>query len=389
MDIRPLLPDLFFRQLEEKDAEGISRSIEEALRQGEGVKHLLWAMRRYGGLLRSSPDCAHPTVVVDALADLVPTFREDSPVELLAAGSRYLTSLAQSEPRVELFEPRPGEPPAEVVPISSLEDALLDASLEGTCRTLGRLLRVIQNQEYLFEVLLETVAPDRSPDGHLLVHADSAVKALHGMDWESGRGILYRLVEGLSEGAIEPALGVAEKATPTPYRAAFMMSIEREAPERFWLYLSHAFQAERYAQMRPKAIRWALRAWIAERLFDGDELAMDCAAASAEPGAEMRSKEKLPEPPFETGRKIMRAVSEGASDATAEAMRWAQTLPDVDPLYRWIAAGAAPALADGDPRPMLAVNAARWGAHLVGSFGAGVLTERLMERLSEMSGRRP
>ncbi len=385
MEIRPLLPDLIFRQLEEKDFDGLARSMERALEQGEGVKHVLWGMRRFTGLLQAAPDCAHPTVVLDAVGDLVPTFGDDSPLELLAAAARYLIGLPASPPRVGLFDAAPGNPPVEVVPVSSLEDALLEGSIETTCTTLGRLLRVIQTREYLLEVVLEMVAPERTPDGHLLIHADAVVKALHGADWDAGRGILYRLVEALSMDPVEPAPAITEKPPQTPCRGGFIVSIEQAVPERYWLYLAHAFQAERYAQMRPKAVRWGVRSWIAERLFDGDEAAMDCAEQSVDVHARRRHDEKLPVPPIEIGWRILDAGAGGGGDGAREARRWAQILPDVDPLFRWIAAGAARSLAAGDPGPIVAVNAARWGCHLLGPSGAGVLTERLMERLIVLS----
>jgi hypothetical protein len=384
MEIRPLLPDLFFRQLEEKDTEGLLRSIETASGNGEGSKHLLRAMRRYTGHHQAGARGIHPIIVVDAVADLVPTYGEDSPSDLLNAATRYLLALPTAGPRTDLFDPAPGDPQLEIIPISALEDALAEGSIETTCRTMGRLLRVIQTREYFLEVILEMVAPEQTPDGHLLIHSNAAVKALHDMEWELGSGIAYRLAEELSTGPLDPAPAISERPPAVPCRAAFLASMGEPAPERFWLYLAHAFQVERYAQMRPKAVQWGLRAWIADRLFDGDPTAMDCAEQGVGTRPEHRFAEKLPAPPEGIGWRIMESIASGRASETAEAMRWAQTLPDVDPLYRWIAAGTLPALAAGNPRPILAINAARWGSHLLGSLGAGILTERLMERLAAL-----
>ena len=176
------------------------------------------------------------------------------------------------------------------------------------------------------------------------------MKALHEADWDAGRGILYRLVEVLSREPMDPAPAIAAMPHPTPVRAGFMVSIEQPVPERYWLYLSHAFQAERYAQMRPKGVRWGLRTWIAERLFGGDEGAMDATEGRVGVHARQRTRREAPRAPPEIGRRILEATAGGGGDGEREASRWAQILPRCRsplPLDRF---GAARALAAGDPR---------------------------------------
>ncbi len=386
MEIRPLLPDMMFRHLEAKDLDGALRAIEITREQGQGqgTQHLLFGMRRFTGYHAPAVGEIHATIAMDAVADFLPAYADGAAGGLLSAAARYLLGLPAFPPRVDLFEPDADAPPPDVVPVSLLEDALFEANLVQSCRVFGRLLSVIRTKEYFLEVLLEAVAPDRTPDGGLLIHANAAVKSLHEMDWESGFGIAYRLLESLSASPIIPGSAVMGMPATVPCRAGYLASLERDRPEVFWIYLAHAFQAARYAQIRPKDVPSGLRAWIADRLFDGDQAAMDAAEDRLGPRAPRASGTILQQPPEDAGRWIAEGIASGSAGAASEAARWARDLPDVDPLYRWIAEGAAPALARGNPRPLLVANAARWGAHLLGLDGAGILTERLLERLAAL-----
>lgn len=382
IEIHSMLPDLFLRRLEEKDEEGILRSIDSARVMGDGARHLMAGMRRFGGLHEARDGEIEATVLIDTVADLVPTLGGDQCWDLILAAVSYLVCLPTSTPRIELFDLPAGERPPEFMPIAALEDSLAKGDLVETCGTVGRLVRAVHSREYFLEIVLEAVAPESTPTGRLLVLADASVKGLHSTEWEAGRGIAYRLFKALSDNPLMPASSAVDAPPPTPCRAGFVASLEMEEPEATWLYLSHAFQAERYAQMRPRAIRLGLRRWIAERLFDGDAAAMDAAEAAMgerpqrPPGA---VTEELPEG---VASRIIEQISLGQVDVAAEAAELATSLADVEPLYNAIARGAVVSLAHGDPWPLLAVNAARWGAHLLGPPGAGLLTQRLVERLA-------
>jgi len=386
IEIHSMLPDLFLRRLEEKDQDGVMRSIESARTMGDGARHLLNGMRRFGGYHAARDGEIEAEVVVDCVEDLVPTIGGDDSWDLLLAAAGYLMELPTAAPRIELFDPPAGERPPEFVPISSLEGALAKGDLVETCRTAGRLVRAMHSREYFLEILLEAVAPDITSTGRLLILADSVVKGLHTIDWETGRGIAYRLFEALSERPLTPAPPVSDGPLPVPCRAGYQASLALEAPELAWLYLCHSFQAERYAQLRPKAIRWGLRRWIADRLFEGDAAAMDAVEAEMGPYAPRSSGAIQEDLPIGIASHIVQQVALGSADVAAEAAEWARLLPDVDPLYRAIAQGTVLNLAHGNPWPLLAVNAARWGAHLLDPAGAGSLTQRLIERLAEMRG---
>jgi hypothetical protein len=85
------------------------------------------------------------------------------------------------------------------------------------------------------------------------------------------------------------------------------------------------------------------------------------------------------------GSALASAIAAGHPEAIGQTAEIAAAGGDVDPLYRWIGETTVPPLEAGDPRPILAVNAARWGAHLLGSRGAGPLTARLIERLHDFA----
>ena len=384
MEIQPLLSELFLRQLKEKDEEGIRRSIASAGGQGDGCRHLVGTMRSFTCLHKPPQGETSAIVVIDALADLMPLFEGGSPTALLAAGASYLMSLPVSAPRVELLDVDPNEPTPDFVPVGALEEALARGQVEATCWTVARLARVIRTREYFLEVLLEAVAPEQSPAGRFLVQTNATVKAMREIEWEASQGIAYRLLEALSERPLPAAPFASENPPPLPCRAGYLASLERENPEDAWLYLSHAFQAERYAQLRQKGVRWGLRAWVTQRLFHGDEAGMDRAEKDLGPRQTEGGQQAFETVPIDPGTWILEKIASGSSAASTEAGLWAEKLPDVDPLYRWIAEGVATALARGNPKPLVTVNAARWGAHLLGPAGAGVLTRRLIERLATL-----
>ncbi|MFB3909914.1 MAG: hypothetical protein ACE15D_16100 [Candidatus Eisenbacteria bacterium] len=385
MEIRPLLPDLLYRQLEERDATGAIRILESARGRPESWKHLRAGMRRYVGLHEPAEGEVHASVVLDALSDLVPTFEGPAAFELIHAAALYLVRLPVSHPRVDLFDPGSNAP--DVIPISSLEDALSEGDAEKTARVIATLVRVIRTREYFLELLLETIAAERTADGRLLTQAGATVKLLHDVDWEPSRPLVWRMIEAVSRSPVAPGLAISHVPPPVPCRAAYLRAIEvgRE-PEAFWLYLAHAFQAERYAELRKKGVRWGLREWIAERLFAGDPAGMDAAEEALGPRRPKADPEaeSLPQLPEGFGSRLAERIAAGSSDMADEAGEQAGRLADVDPLYRWIAQGTAGALARGDARALLAANGARWGAHLLDPRGAARLTRRAVERTAAL-----
>jgi hypothetical protein len=380
-EIHPLLPDLFLRQLESRDTEGVQRSIDNAGELGDGARHLLRGMRRFSAYHRAHPGEPHASVVVDAIADLVPAHEDRYPAPLFQAAASYLMGLPSTAPRIELFELPPTTAAVDVVPVASLEDALAEGDLEETCRTAARLVRVIRTREYFLELLLDVVAPERTPEGHLFVHANATVKSLHDMEWEMGRGLAYRLIEALSEQPLEPAPGIWKTPPAVPCRAAYLAALDLDVPETIWLYLAHAFQAERYAQVRSKGVRAGLRSWIASRLFEGDEVRMQAAEEALGPRDEHGPRDLAPRLDESEGAEIATSIRAANPEAVDRVSGKAASGADIETLYRWIGEAAIPFLENGDPRPILAVNGARWGAHLLDPQGAGRLTARLIERM--------
>lgn len=380
MEIHPLLPDLFFRQLEERNLEGVRRSIDQAGTLGDGWRLLIRGLRRAAGHAEPEPGVPPAAVVVDAVHDLIPTLEDGDPSPLLEALACYLMAHPQADPRIDFFDEPTADPPPDIVPITLLEDALSDGNLESICRVAGRLVRVIRTREYFLELLLELLAADRDPAGALLVHSNATVKSLHELDWEVGRGLAYRLLEAASARPIESLPGSYDDLPPVPCRAAFAASLDLAEPEPVWLYLAHAFQADRYAQLRRKGVRAGIRAWIADALFQGDAQTMDRLEERSETRGPLRPLEHASPLPPEEGEAIAAELVGGAPHLAREMARRVCDAADVDPLYGWLALGAAVWLRQGDARPILAVNAARWGTHLVGGMLRGSVTERLIER---------
>ncbi len=380
MEIHPLLPDLFFRQMEEGDLDGVHRSIDLAGSLGDGWRHLMRGVRRFAGFAELRAQDPPAAVVVDAVQDLIPTIEDGDPSPLIEALARYLMGRPRSAPPSDCFEEPGGEPSPDIVPISTLQDALAEGDLGATCLVAGRLVRVIRTREYFFEILLELTAADRSDGGNLLVQSNATVKSLHELDWEAGRGLTYRLLEAASAAPILSLPGGYADLPPLPCRAALLATLELPEPEAAWLYISHAFQADRYAQLRRKGVRAGLRGWLAERLFGADPDLMDLLEQQAEPRIPADPGDSpQPLPPGE-GESIAADFVRGTPELSQEMARRIQLASDADPLYGWLSLGAAVWLRQGIPGPIIAVNAARWGSHLLGPTQRGLLTARLVER---------
>lgn len=380
MEIHPLLPDLFFRQIEETDLDGVRRSIDQAGTLGDGWRLLMRGLRRAAGHLEPQVGSPPAAVVVDAVHDLIPTLEDGDPSPLLEALACYLMRFPRGNPRIDYFDEPTAEPPPDILPITLLEDALAEGDLEATCRVAGRLVRVIRTREYFLELLLEVMAAERDPTGGLLIHSSAAVKSLHELDWEAGRGLAYRLLESASARPIASLPGGYEDLPPVPCRAAFAATLDLPEPEGIWLYIAHAFQADRYAQLRRKGVRAGIRTWLADRLFDGDADGMDRLEERSEIRAGSTRHERSSPIPTEEGEAMAAAFTGGAPHLADEmASRVAETT-DADFLFGWLAHGAAVWLRQGNAGPILAVNSARWGSHLVGGALRGELAKRLILR---------
>ncbi|MBD3161090.1 MAG: hypothetical protein GF346_02860, partial [Candidatus Eisenbacteria bacterium] len=242
------LQDRYCEQLLSEDGSGSRPVFDEARQQTDGATQLLAGLARFAGHHEAGEGELPAAVVVDALADLTPAYVETFPEPLLLAADAYARSLRARSIAPACFEEW-GESDSSVVPVSALEDALAEGNLERICGVLDRLRRAIGTPEYLLEVLLDAVAPENTPDGRLLVHASAAVKLLHRSSWEEGRGIIERLAAALAAEPVLPAPLLSEMPGPVPCRAGLLASLGRERPERAWLYLAHAFQAARYAQL--------------------------------------------------------------------------------------------------------------------------------------------
>jgi hypothetical protein len=387
MEIRPLLPDLLHRQLEERDAPGIARTLDTARGRAGGVAHLMRAMRRFAGHHTALSGEWPATVVLDAVGDLLPACAEEGATELLRAAAAYLLTLPAAPPDVGLFDPE--TPAPDVIPISLLEDALASGDLRAICQALGRLATVIRSHEAFLELLLEAAAADTLASGRRWVHTSACVKAIHDLPWEDGRGVVLRWAEDLASGPIPHAPAAGVMPGPIPVRAGFAASLTAAEPSELWPPLAHAFQGERYAETRRKSVRVGLRAWVASRLFDGDHARMEAAeSALRETAGEAPAgeTEALPDP---AGRDLAERIRGGDPACSKEAGEWAARLTDVDALYRWIALAAAARLGAGDGATIVTVNAARWGSHLLRPRGAERITGLLVARLVGTTGREP
>jgi hypothetical protein len=172
---------------------------------------------------------------------------------------------------------------------------------------------------------------------------------MQGLEGGETTPILYRLAERIALAPIPLPSEPVDASGVYPWEACYQKTLpgqdRLDEPEAEWLYLMHAFQAARYVQIRARRFRAILADRIAERFFGGDGAAMQNAVpATTEPGVE----------------------DEGIGP---------------DAIYREIALSCVDALAEGNARPIVAANAARWGAHLLGPAGGRSITAALRSRL--------
>jgi len=388
METSPRFPELLLQRFQAHDPEGVGEILDRLDERADGWRLILAGMRQYAGHHAPRMGEKVAVVVIDAITDLAPTYGLRPSRRFVDAAVSYLFSISNSAPRIELFATEEEGGGSAVVPVSMLEDALTDRDLASLCGTFEKLRRVVSSREYLHELLLDAVAPEATEDGRLLVQTSATVKQLHLLPWDQGRGIAYRLCEALAVEPILPAPMITDLPEPIPSRSAFRASLETEVPEPFWLYLAHSFQAARYAQLRQKGVRWGLRTWIAEHLFGGDRDLMDREEAElkSEPRAE---RDEGPDRECEEiGRQIAKGIASASIAVSDLSVRWAKEPGAIDPLFRWITEGTLDALATGNPEPIVMVNAARWGAHLLGGEGAGRIVGRLIERLAARHDKR-
>lgn len=338
---------MLHRALLDGNPQGLDRAVERARVSGDGLALFLRGLHRHAGFCLVGDGEPPPTIVVDAVADVASILEErqaeDAVRACLCAAGSYLMRHDTEAPREDWFSG--GEPQPSFVPVASLQDACAAGDLGELGRSLALLSRAVRTREYLNELLLEAVAADPSPAGNHLAHAMAAVKGMQGLDEAAAVPILYRLAEKIAARPIplpaDPEPGEGPPAWDLCFRATVADS--SHAPEGDWLYLAHAFQAARYVQLRDRGFRSALFARLKERWPDAGR-AVDTPAAGG---------------------------SVAARDLAAE--------PE-EMLHDLIVASIA-SLERGDGTPLLAVNAARWGAHLLGPSGAESIAARLRARL--------
>jgi len=373
-------------------AQDLPMLLEEALRRDAPLSEIQRGLARCA-CRAGSPGDLEPIVVLDAVWDLLPIFGSEAGGLLLAAAC-YLGSLPWRELRPEWLERAPLSASG-IVYAGSLDEVLESSGLETAGGVVARLLSVMQTPEAFHELILETAA--RQEDGgKALIQAGAVIRGMRQGDWAHGRSFLFRLLEAFLAGGAEPT-GPRRAPDPgaIPYGQAYLTAARAGGDlAESCLFLTHAYQADRYCQARRAGVRAGiaatLRAWPGWAAGEDEDdpvgraapRGIDAALRSPQPGSGGGSTEEDGSwmADAESGEGMLSALERGAA---GEALDRARILlgghTDPDPLFRWIAPASFADLARGEPRRLLLVNGARWGLHLLRGRGHDLLGRVLQE----------
>jgi hypothetical protein len=349
------------------DAVGIVRA---ELRDGSAPADLLRGLQEHAAFLGDAGDL-RPLVALDAVWDFLSIFDSDAG-RLLEAASGYLSRFPVRPIHPEWLERAPmAERPS--VYVGSLDEVLVAPNLETAGARVARILSVVQSPEAFRELLLEAASRDWRAPGRRLVEGNVVVRAMTVRSWREAREILFRLIESWTEADLPPRSPVGVR-DPGPIRFDRAFQAAAVGARDFasaCLYLAHAFQVERACLVRQRQVRASFRETLEAWFPDLKTLPADWSPGEPEPAGAHG---------FEDGAALAHALGAGDGEAAAAiALRWSG--PDPDVLFRWIAEAILPRLAEGDERPLLLVNGARWGAHLLRG-ARGPLLSRLLREVS-------
>lgn len=308
----------------------------------------------------------HGVIFADAVRDLFPTYAGEPPRALLEGALETFSALDYRPSRPEELLLKEGDS-VEVVAISELADALVGEGLEEVLRVTGRLLSVVRTKEYFLENLLELAARHVTKLGHTLIFTMSAAKALNDLTGEPLREVLYNLLVYLSSRKLEPLGRIQGDPRPIAWDRVFLRALRDPGLlGHNVIFSAHAFQAQRYAEVKRDRVLALLR-----RAFDARFPGWaDEGAEDMEVNAPAPTGEKLTALETAAGERLRDALLSGDTEAGKSVLRdWWGRVEDPDPLYRWMAEAC---LRKGDStqtHDLIYLNACRWGAHLLKERG--------------------
>jgi hypothetical protein len=325
----------------------------------------------------------HGIIFADAVRDLVPTYAGEPPTALLdgALDTFLVLDYGPSDPEKLLLQE--GET-VEVVSVSELEDALVGEGLHEVLRVTGRLLSVIRTKEYFLENLLELAARHITKLGHTLIFTMSATKAVNDMTGGILREVAYNLLTYLTSRRLSPLGRVKGDPRPVSWDQLFLRGMKDPGLlGHNVIFLAHAYQAQRYAEVKRDRILALLRHAFTARFpgWDGEDV------EAPETDAPAATGEKLTSLDPSSGMRLRDALVTGDAETAKGIVReWWGRVEDPDPVYRWLAEAC---VKKGDPaqtHDLIYLNACRWGAHLLKDSGLA-MADRSVEQIAGLSPR--
>ncbi|MBU1701565.1 MAG: hypothetical protein KJ970_14565 [Candidatus Eisenbacteria bacterium] len=368
-----------------KDKAAALSQVEEDSGSAEGVNRILQGMKLAGIRHQDTRfPTPHGVIYADAVRDLAPTYAGEAPELLFRGALETLFRLDYREVRLNAFDlDEAGRP--DVVAVHEFYDALAEGNTEASFSAAARLLGAIRSHDILLENLNFLAAHHVTRLGHTLIFTHSTVKGIVDLKGEAIHEFLYGLI-----------LYLTSRDLPFPGRPA---GDERELPWKIFLrralkdpgllhhnliFVTHAFQAQRFAQLNRARLLPILRRSLADRFPGWEE---DKEPADPAPETPPKTGENLQSLEPSDREPIREALLKGEADAARASIRrvWGR-VADVDPLFRPIAEACG---TKGDPlmvHDLIYINAARWGAHLLGDEGLELI-DQVVDHICRMPPR--
>ncbi|MCF7805942.1 MAG: hypothetical protein K9N46_17205 [Candidatus Marinimicrobia bacterium] len=213
----------------------------------------------------------HPTglVYLDAVRDLSTLYEQDiqDAIPLMEHALRFFCTLELQEWDKDLVGVKP-EHFGESVFVGDLSEYVRDGEREKAIEESSKLLRMMDNQFYLVEILTEIAASTNAGDGWPVILADAALKSVDFVESSQFKPIVYQLTDYLSRLNIGWGTGEfkSDPTSPMTFDRYYDLALTSgDENRRELLLLTHTQQVWEGVRMKQGEIRARLAYWFDER----------------------------------------------------------------------------------------------------------------------------
>ncbi|MBS1271631.1 MAG: hypothetical protein MAGBODY4_00763 [Candidatus Marinimicrobia bacterium] len=223
-------------------------------------------------------------VYLDAVRDLSTLYERDmtDAIPLMEKALGFFCTLSLEEFDKDLVGVKP-EHFGESVFVGDLEDYVRDGERGKAIEEAAKLLRMMDNQFYLVEILAEIATSTAKDDGWPVILADAVLKSVDFVERSQFKPIVYQLADYLSRldiGWQSPPEAAMHGPVFDEFYEAVLFS---DSYENDLLYLTHAQQVWEGARMKEREVRENLSYWLDKQFGGSNTLdSIDYSPKSAE-----------------------------------------------------------------------------------------------------------